>query len=131
DGRELPHRPDLGPDAPLPAGGHGAAASRVHGRLAVARPPAEAIHERGGRGSGERTAGLPGWPRPAGCRPAPTCTARLDTPPLLTRNLRDSRGGNSGTIRATLLPGAPASPVIARSARRRGLQVLLAPAEYL
>jgi ABC-type uncharacterized transport system fused permease/ATPase subunit len=30
--------PDLGPDAPLPAGGHGAAAGRVHGRLAVARP---------------------------------------------------------------------------------------------
>src|SRR6516164_2468842 len=36
DDRELPHRPDLGPHASLPAGGHGAAAGRAHGRLAVA-----------------------------------------------------------------------------------------------
>ena len=32
---------DSGTSSPLPAGGHGPAAGRVHGRLAIARPPAE------------------------------------------------------------------------------------------
>ena len=48
DDRELPHRPDLGHHAPLPVLRRGAAAGRIHRRLAVARRPAGDPHERTG-----------------------------------------------------------------------------------
>jgi len=69
--------------------------------------PRTSITRRRCPAAGARPASVSAWPHPAGCCPAPPCSARLDTTPLGAREPHDRLGGTSLTRWRHPVPGGP------------------------